>query len=323
MKNLILSILCFAFVLSSYGQTGYNPIKKAQRFNANTYHMGKIGVNNLSPLKSVDIRGSLLVLNTDSFRLGVFSDFYNGTNGAGAMWKSGNNHVAFSGVVNVGGFKYPIAAYISAGNKLSVVQPDSNGVGMYYILNRNNTLDGFTEYKAQSNGARIWGYSATLTDRLFWVQRFNASQFALTVLNNGKVGINDSLPDYELDIAGTTASTHFICKQNASVMTAAVDTSAGTGATISVTGNDHAGSIQIITGSSPAASGHVARITYTLPFPSGFSSVVLTPKNAATAAISGNKSVYAIAGGDYFDIYAGTTALTNGVNYSWNYVVMR
>lgn len=103
-------------------------------------------------------------------------------------------------------------------------------------------------------------------------------------------------------------------------------TGAGSPTTSSLGPNsdDNSGLITVGVGTSPAASATVATITFNTPFP-GKAIVVITPANAAAAALSGAQQVYAICNypATSFTIKSGTTALTASVTYEWNYVVMK
>jgi len=104
----------------------------------------------------------------------------------------------------------------------------------------------------------------------------------------------------------------------------------GTGAGSPTTSNfgtnsdDNSGTISIGVGSSAAASATIATITFNTPFP-GKAIVVLTPANAAAAALYGAQQVYAACNypATSFTIKSGSTALSASVTYQWNYVVMK
>ncbi len=145
----------------------------------------------------------------------------------------------------------------------------------------------------------------------------------ITAKNNHTVGIGNTNPGYPLEVTGTVGATHFISTQNVGVVSNTAGAGAGTGPTITVTGNDHAGSIQVATGTTPTAGAQLLRVTFAASFPGGFVSVILSPSNAGTAALSGATSVYAQGTGTYFDVFAGTAALTASTTYAWNYIVLR
>jgi hypothetical protein len=108
--------------------------------------------------------------------------------------------------------------------------------------------------------------------------------------------------------------------------TIAAGAGAGTSPTVSlVNGSDQAGLINVTTGTSPTASSVVATITFGLPFVLVPRSVILTPANAATAALSGAGQVWANSAGlttALFTLNAGTTPLAASTAYAWWYQVM-
>lgn len=97
----------------------------------------------------------------------------------------------------------------------------------------------------------------------------------------------------------------------------------GTGPTISVTASscDARGTIQVTTGTAPTASATIVQLTYTNTYTNA-PSVILYPGNAATAALSGNSSVFVSSVSGFFQIVAGSTALAATTAYTWNYVVI-
>jgi Head domain of trimeric autotransporter adhesin len=100
---------------------------------------------------------------------------------------------------------------------------------------------------------------------------------------------------------------------------------AGSGPTIALTSgsNNTFGQVSVTTGSSPSASSVVVTITTTNathpythdPF------VILTPANAATAALTGTGQVWVTSTVNDFSINVGSSALTGANQYIWNYHV--
>lgn len=108
-----------------------------------------------------------------------------------------------------------------------------------------------------------------------------------------------------------------------SAPTLAAGTGAGTSPSISLnaTAHDLAGIITVIAGSTPATSSTVI----TLTFAAGFTAapvVLLTPANAAAAALSSTTQVFGTAGTASFTITSGSAALTGAMTYAWNYAVI-
>lgn len=103
--------------------------------------------------------------------------------------------------------------------------------------------------------------------------------------------------------------------------------SAGSGAggspTISITGGDVAGKINLTTGSSASAAATVATITFFQTYAAA-PTVILTPGNSAAASLSGGKQVYVTSTSTTtFVISAGGTALDDTTAYVWFYHVIQ
>jgi hypothetical protein len=107
-------------------------------------------------------------------------------------------------------------------------------------------------------------------------------------------------------IAGTTISS---------------STGAGTSPTVGVTGNDSAGQISVLTGTSPAT----AAVIISIIFGGAYASapwVVFAPANAAAAALTtAHPFVTNLATGG-FDLKSNAVALTGATTYLWNYIVV-
>lgn len=104
--------------------------------------------------------------------------------------------------------------------------------------------------------------------------------------------------------------------------TIAAGTGAGTSPTVSVTGNNNAGQINITTGTSPAASAAVATVTFNAAgsYPAA-PYVVFSPANAAAAALTGGQAIFVTATQTSFSLNAGASALAAATQYLWNYIV--
>lgn len=98
-------------------------------------------------------------------------------------------------------------------------------------------------------------------------------------------------------------------------------TGAGTSPTISAQAFNLSGTLSVTAGTTPAANGVIGTIT--LGGSQSFAThlvVVISPAEPNAAAITG---VWAAqTSGSTWTINAGATALTNGTNYKWNYIVM-
>lgn len=98
---------------------------------------------------------------------------------------------------------------------------------------------------------------------------------------------------------------------------------AGTAPTVSITGTDVAGVIEVTTGTLPTLGATVATVTFNLPYGAA-PYVIITPVNSATALLSGVNMVY-VSGANTttFTMTAGTTALTATTTYRWNYHIIQ
>lgn len=99
-------------------------------------------------------------------------------------------------------------------------------------------------------------------------------------------------------------------------------TGAGTSPTISITGTDQEGFVNLTTGTLPSTSSTIATITYNsgFTFPNG-SVVVLFPANAATALLSGTSMIYASGFTTGWSFTSGTVNLIAATPYQWFYQI--
>lgn len=107
--------------------------------------------------------------------------------------------------------------------------------------------------------------------------------------------------------------------------TAIASTGAGTSPTITVTGGQLGGLISVTTGSSPASSANVTAVAWALLWSTAPKAVILTPVNAAAAALTGNAQVYVDRSQtttDRFFLKVGSTALAGSTTYEWAFVVV-
>jgi hypothetical protein len=104
----------------------------------------------------------------------------------------------------------------------------------------------------------------------------------------------------------------------------AAGTGAGTGPTVSVIrASDLAGTVSVLTGTTPTASAVVATITFNATYVTT-PTVILTPANAAAAALTGTSQVFAVgASATTFTITAGSAALAATTTYLWSYMVIQ
>lgn len=163
------------------------------------------------------------------------------------------------------------------------------------------------------DGPPLGGTNATITNASGYYEPTEV----LTNTTNG-YGLNITAP--------TGATNNYAARLIGQIVTGGstptIAAGAGTGGTTpTIAGANNGGTVSVTTGASPSASGVVATITYTNPFPNN-SAVVLYPANSATALLSGTSMVSAAGTATTFVITAGTVALTGLTAYSWNYEIV-
>lgn len=97
---------------------------------------------------------------------------------------------------------------------------------------------------------------------------------------------------------------------------------AGTSPTISITGTDAAGVIQITPGASPSSNAVVATITFASAYAVA-PVVVLYPRTANTANSNGSIRMYTTSTTTTFDMAVAISALTASVPVEWGYLVIQ
>ena len=125
--------------------------------------------------------------------------------------------------------------------------------------------------------------------------------------------------------AATGATNNFAARWQGSTLYAgtapaiAAGTGAGTSPTVSVAGTPEGGTITVVTGTSPAASNAtIATLTYPQAFPTG-SAPVLSPANAAAAALTGATAPFLAGTTTAATLTGGSSALAASTTYVWNY----
>ena len=103
----------------------------------------------------------------------------------------------------------------------------------------------------------------------------------------------------------------------------AAGTGAGTSPTVSVVGNDVTGVVNVTTGSgSPATAATVATITFAKAYAATPKTVILTPANALTAALTTAEPFPASIGTTSWILKSSGVALSTATAYAWNYLVI-
>jgi len=179
-----------------------------------------------------------------------------------------------------------------------------------------------------------------LTDKIYFTIETGTARKEITLndaaLTSGRVALtttNGRLTDNaNLTFAPATSSlstTELVTNRlvgGGSAPTIAAGTGAGTSPTVSITGTDLAGYIDVTTGTLPALSAIVATITFNATYGAAPKTVLLTPANVNSAALNGLGMVYVNQAGitaTTFSITAGATALTAATAYKWYYHVIK
>lgn len=113
-------------------------------------------------------------------------------------------------------------------------------------------------------------------------------------------------------------------QSSGSALSASAGTGAGTGPSITIDGNAIAGAIILTTGTSPATSAQIVQMTMAASFTT-YPVVIITPANAAAAALTGNKQVFiddAAMLANKWTLKSGSTALDATTDYVWYFHVM-
>lgn len=235
-------------------------------------------------------------------------------------------------------------AYNTGGNGGQILQLSVGGP---------NAADPVLQWSVNGVGTWSAGVSNSNSDRfeLAYQAAPNQGGFGMTLLTNGRVGINNNAPDLDLTVggvlgielpSGTTAHrpsvSAYILRNNVTVKgaefkyettwhrmfskavpTATVQSPAGTGASISITGNDLCGQITVNTGTS-TTTGVFATVTFNQAHdPSLFTWVQITPSNDQAVADFARWRLNS-AGNTSFNMRA-ITALTASTSYTFNYSV--
>lgn len=149
--------------------------------------------------------------------------------------------------------------------------------------------------------------STTTNPDISFIAGDGAGITAAQVIKNGAVNFRY--------ISGTT-----------SIGSVTPSTGAGTSPTVAATGTDIGGYISITTGTSPANAATIATVAFGNSYPSAPRSIILTPANSATAALSGVTMVYvdqtSISTAN-FSLTSGPTGLTGATAYKWYYQVIQ
>lgn len=211
-------------------------------------------------------------------------------------------------------------------NQNAVLQPTAN----FAISGNGNMLYVVTRNATSSGGSAHWSLQNGNTQR--WQFGLNGTESGSNTGSNLFIArANDAgtLIDFPLTINRATGTVTFAdglmvtgpIVGNGVAPGISAGAGAGTGPTISMTGSQHSGSISITTGTTPTATSVVATVTFTNPFPSD-GILIITPKNGAAAALTGNANVFVSSGNaTTATISVGSTALTGSTTYQYWYSI--
>jgi hypothetical protein len=158
----------------------------------------------------------------------------------------------------------------------------------------------------------------------------HSSQGAIPLLTSQYLGLKTDLSqvtsNLECQLFKITNSLPILnptCVSHTGTPVLTTSTGAGTSPTFSLqTGStDEGGYINLTTGSSPVASALILTLTFNVPYVT-IPKVIISPANAATAALSGTSQVYTpLPGVTSFIIHSSSVALSASTVYSWVYRV--
>lgn len=106
--------------------------------------------------------------------------------------------------------------------------------------------------------------------------------------------------------------------------TVVAGTGAGTGATITIDGDDLGGVILVTTGTGCASSALLATVTFNTPYGAQPKCIILTPAILSASILAPTKQAFIYYNGSttlHFQIFTGTTALSDATQYAWHYLV--
>lgn len=176
--------------------------------------------------------------------------------------------------------------------------------------------------------SKCWSGGQQQTESVAWVDTYptlSSESWGLTQLGGCgfplTMDVTAALSLTANIINGTIISGKHFSGLTSSAPTVATGAGAGTSPTLSLNANsnDLSGYVSVTTGSSPAANSTVATLTFGTAY-STLAKCVLSPANAAAAALTGAGSVYIPLGSNTaFSISSGASALAASTLYTWEY----
>jgi hypothetical protein len=197
----------------------------------------------------------------------------------------------------------------------------------------NSALGQFAGYSNTASNCIFLGYSAgryNTTSSKFYVDAYDRTNTAGDDAGAILAGTMNATPANQtltvnalLTVTQGIKTIHIKGTTSAPTITAGVG--AGTSPTVSVVTNstDLAGQISVTTGTSPTASGVVVTLTFNTAFTSTAPWVVISPANAAAAALAPSASVYPTSTTSTLILNATGTMTASAGPYLWNYHVIQ
>jgi hypothetical protein len=284
-----------------------------------TYKALEVGLNDTSTLGSKQIRG--LEINVGGIGQLIFNT--QGTTSLTTALSTPSlivNRIGSSGVSRIGF----AGTFQGVPNITAGIQWNTSG---QFTVGSLLTDNGYTSINA--NGAEVVRVSGTSSS-------FNTTNATANVVIGGGSATASSAPlkilsgatmttpetgaiEYDGTNYYVTPSTIRYRVIGNGIPTISGGTGAGTSPTLTVSGNDGAMQVSILTGAAPVAGAVVGTVTFNKAFGSS-PKVIFSPANAATALLSGASMVYMDTNGSTttFTINAGSVALITLTTYLWN-----
>lgn len=197
------------------------------------------------------------------------------------------------------------------------VQNAATGGSVSFGVSSTDTNAGMT-FKSKGNGILAFRPETDTITASQWRKADNTTVILNVDSTNRRLGINTTSPGYVLDVAEGPARVETLLGASTDPPSMVDGPAAGTSPVSVLTGSDTAGKIVLTAGTTPAASDIIETITFGNAFPNA-PHVVITPGNAAAAALSGNAATHVVPATTKFDLRVGSTPLVNATQYIFYY----
>lgn len=299
------------------------------------YNTGNVGIGTSSPYSKLSVAGPVVGQNFVATSTSATSTF------AGGISIQDRIYIPVT-TANFG------IGTSSPGSTIAVTRSGTTGSPYIYLASPNDNLG------SRSLLIGTWNPSGSAEQRSFRVLsnggiiQYNSTNITVgaNVLNpngdsyftGGNFGIGTTSPYAQLSVVGQAVASYFtgtttatstlggpimtpMAIGNTDVPTIIAGAGAGTSPTVSITGSDSDGIVNVTTGTLPTGTNAVvAQIVFTRNYAST-TYPILYPANASTATLSGVSMTFTNGTSTGWKITSGTTALTAATAYSWNYHV--